>query len=94
MPYTAPVGSFAANGYSLYDMAGNVWEWCNDWYDSNYYGTSPYDNPTGPASGSGRVPRGGCWGNDAILCRVAYRFNFSPGDRSFGLGFRIVLDLN
>jgi formylglycine-generating enzyme required for sulfatase activity len=82
-----------ANGFGLYDMTGNVWEWCNDWYDSNYYGTSPYDNPTGPDSGPGIILRGVCWGHGGELCRVAYRFIRSPLDLHSIIGFRIVLDL-
>jgi len=87
-PYTSPVGSFAANGYGLYDMAGNVWQWCWDWYGTPYAGGT---DPRGVASGSDRVFRGGCWYNNAFNCRAAYRINYNPTYRNSGLGFRSVL---
>jgi formylglycine-generating enzyme required for sulfatase activity len=88
-PYTSPVGSFARNAYGLYDMAGNVWEWCWDWYGS--YSSGSQSDPRGPTSGSDRVGRGGCWGDFAFYCRTAYRYGFSPGDRGIGIGFRSAL---
>ncbi len=90
VPYTSPVGSFAPNGYGLYDMAGNLWEWCWDRYGSTYYGSSPSEDPRGPASGSYRVERGGNWGNNANYCRVADRSIDSPGSEYGSLGFRLV----
>ena len=92
--YCSPVGSFAANGYGLYDMAGNVWEWCADWYGSDYYSKSPGKNPLGPDSGSSRVLRGGGWSNYTYYLRVAYRGYYFPHNRIDGLGFRCVSGLN
>jgi len=85
----APAGADMANGYGLYDTAGDVWEWCNDWYDPGYYSSSPTNNPTGPTSGDYRVLRGGGWKNSDVTCRVAYRNYGSYGYRSSGNGFRV-----
>ena len=88
---TYPVGQKKPNAWGLYDMHGNVWEWCQDWYDEDYYTESPTSDPTGPNSGSNRVYRGGGWIDDAQDCRSASRNWHSPDYRINYLGFRPVL---
>lgn len=85
-----PVGAKAPNGLGLYDMSGNVWEWTNDWYDSNYYLNSPRNNPQGPVSGIYRVMRGGCSGGPTENQKVVRRGAFRPDDRKAYLGFRLA----
>ncbi len=88
-PYTCPVGDLPANNLGLHNMAGNVWEWCWDWYASGYYRDSPDTDPTGPDVGTNRVIRGGCYLNEGEFCRVADRAS-NPPDTRYYIGFRTV----
>lgn len=93
-PWTTPVGLFENNGYGLYDMAGNTWEWCLDWYDSAYY-TDCFDNgtvsdPVGPDNGISRVLRGGSWNSGLYSLRCSYRFYKPPAQTDYTIGFRVV----
>ncbi|MFC1782774.1 SUMF1/EgtB/PvdO family nonheme iron enzyme [Planctomycetota bacterium] len=87
-----PFGSNMANGFGLYDMFGNIHEWCNDWYDSTYYAASPVNNPTGPVSGDYRVLRSGPWNTpeNSLGLRISNRGYRLPDVRNYGYGFRVV----
>jgi formylglycine-generating enzyme required for sulfatase activity len=100
---TAPVASFPANGYELYDMSGNVWEWCQDWYQPNYYAASPRFNPHGPDDSYDpnepgipkRVQRGGsflCSDDYCVGYRVSARMKGEPTSGTYHTGFRCVVD--
>ncbi len=85
---TKPVGGKLANALGLHDMSGNVWEWCQDWYGP--YSSASVTNPTGPATGTDRLLRGGLWGGNSNSCRASRRYFTAPADIYFGIGFRVV----
>jgi len=89
---TVPVGSFTTDvsPCGCHDLAGNVWEWCADWYGDGYYSTSPYQNPKGPSIGDYRVLRGGSWDCESLLCRSSFRFGGGPAFRDSDCGFRVA----
>jgi formylglycine-generating enzyme required for sulfatase activity len=88
---TSRVGSYQPNGWGLYDLHGNVWEWCQDYYGERYYAKSPREDPQGPTTGVMRVVRGGSCCNIGRFCRSAYRFGVSPGNRDLDVGLRVVM---
>ena len=92
--WTSPIGSFPPNGYGLHDMAGNVFEWCADWYAPDYYQHSDRQDPRGPKTGQTRVLRGGSWSNNLLgiyQMRCAYRFHARPETRNLTIGFRCAV---
>jgi formylglycine-generating enzyme required for sulfatase activity len=88
--FTAPVGSFKPNAFGLFDMHGNAWQWCSDWYGEDYYAKSSTDDPTGPGTGYLRVMRGGGWYCESDVSRSAKRSMFAPGDQNCCAGFRVA----
>ena len=91
---THPVGTKTPNEWGLFDMSGNVWEWCSDWYEADYYKNSLRDNPHGPSSGSLKVVRDGCWNGSAWLSRCTNRDGLKPAYSLDNLGFRIAFPIN
>jgi formylglycine-generating enzyme required for sulfatase activity len=91
--YTAPVGKFGANDLGIYDMTGNVWEWCGDWYDEKAYQKQERSGPAGPAQGTEKVIRGGSWSDMPAKLRLSYRRGLPPAFRSNNLGFRVAASM-
>jgi formylglycine-generating enzyme required for sulfatase activity len=85
--------SYPSNGYGVFDMAGNVWEWVHDWYAASYYQSAPLKGPAGPPEGTLRVVRGGSWlAADIRMLSCSYRHKVPPDTYSYGIGFRIATD--
>lgn len=91
---TTKVGSYPPNAFGLFDMHGNVWEWCGDYYDRTYYRNSPHVDPPGPSRGNQRVVRGGSCHQIGRICRSAYRFGVMPTSKDIDVGMRVVMVFN
>ena len=92
-PFTSSAGLYSSNPFGLCDMLGNVWDWCNDYFDAGYFGRSPVEDPRGPSSGDSHVLRGGSWASGPVHLRCSSRDYYGPGHRSYAVGFRVVADL-
>jgi formylglycine-generating enzyme required for sulfatase activity len=88
---THPVGEKHPNAWGLYDMHGNVWHWCSDWFGADYYKQSPSSDPSGPATGSSHAYRGGSWADYPFCCRSASRYSHEPAYRNHYFGFRVAV---
>jgi formylglycine-generating enzyme required for sulfatase activity len=91
---TTPVGNYPANAFGLFDMHGNIWEWCADQYDEGYYAKSPRQDPQGPSNVSSRVLRGGSWADVPGNCRAASRNGYAPAPRDYNFGCRVCFRLD